>query len=416
LANNRRPVWVPPKGTAPKEIDGKFVELEDAETKRSVDLNKELARQLRLHKLHKRFLTNAEKFSAWAHEKAAYLATTEPIDNVEPAEDALEVLSLYNKEYQHVVSSQVTDLQHMGAEFDKERFEHRSSVNATLGEFKKQCDDLVKNSGGKKARLEAELQKQKDINDKLCLAFATSAKDFLGWLGKKMGALSDGGGKPLEAQLAEVQAASSDSKDSDSKLKVLAEQEAAVQARNIDVNPHTGVSLGDLKAQWTQFLTLLAKKKELLADQIEEAKRGGLSPEQMDEIKQNFVYFDKDKSGHLNKRELKACLSSLGEESNPAAVQAMLAQYDKDKSGTLTEPEFAEYMKKQMGDSGEQHQIVQSFKYLSYDKDHVLEAELANVVNGKTFKDNHVDYVKRNAKPKGAGLDYATWTAEAFAR
>jgi hypothetical protein len=188
----------------------------------------------------------------------------------------------------------------MGAEFDKERFEHRGAVNTALGEYKKQSEDLVKASGGKKSRLEAELQKQKDINDKLCLAFATSAKDFLGWLGKKMGALSDGGGKPLEAQLAEVQAAASDSKDSDSKLEVLAKQEAAVQARNIDVNPHTGVSLGDLKAQWTQFLTLLAKKKELLADQIEEAKRGGLSPEQMEESHQRFVYFDKDKSVHLN--------------------------------------------------------------------------------------------------------------------
>jgi Ca2+-binding EF-hand superfamily protein len=409
-------VWNPPAGTAPKEIDAKFQELEGAETKRSVDLNKELARQLRLHKLHKRFLANADKFSAWASEKASYLATTEPIDNVEPAEDALEVLGHYNKEYTHVISSQLTDLQAMGAEFDKERFEHRGAVNHTLGEFKSKSDELVKASNAKKGRLEAELQKQKDINDKLCVAFATSAKDFLAWLGKKMGTLSDGGGKPLEAQLAEVQAAASDSKDSDSKLQVLAQQEAAVHARNIDVNPHTGVSLADLKAQWTQFLTLLAKKQELLAEQIEEAKRGGLSPEQMEEIHQNFVYFDKDKSGHLNKRELKACLSSLGEESNPAAVQAMLAQYDKDKSGTLTEPEFAEYMKKQMGDSGQQEQLLQSFKYLSYDKDHVLESELTNVVNGKTFKDHHVEYLKGHAKRKGAGLDYVTWTAEAFAR
>jgi len=228
--------------------------------------------------------------------------------------------------------------------------------------------------------------------------------------------VADDGGKTLEAQLAEVQAARNDSKAADGKLKDLESKEKAVQARNIDVNPHTGLSFADLQAQWLQFLTLAAKKQELLAEQIEEAKRGGLTPEQMDEIHQSFVYFDKDKSGKLCKRELKACLASLGEENNPAAIQAMLAQYDRHKAGSLIEEDFSEYMKKQMGDSGQQDQILQAFKYLCYEKDHVLEAELVNVVNGKTFKDHHVDYLKANAKPKGPGLDYVGWTKEAFAR
>jgi hypothetical protein len=97
------------------------------------------------------------------------------------------------------------------------------------------------------------------------------------------------------------------------------------KARQITNNKYTNVTAQDCSAQWAQFELLIKKKKELLESQIEEKKKAGLSDDQVEEIKKTFDYFDKDSNGWIDRKELRGCLSALGEESTPKDVDRVLA-------------------------------------------------------------------------------------------
>jgi len=158
------------------------------------------------------------------------------------------------------------------------------------------------------------------------------------------------------------------------------------------------------------------KKSELLEEQIAESKRGGLSEAQLKEIAHNFQYFDKDKNGFLNKRELRTCLQSLGEECTPKDVKKVFAEYDQKNEGHITQDEFRRFMRNNLGDTDTHDEIIKSYKYLSYDRDVITSAELNAVVNDRTFTDHHVQYLTKEIPPKNNALDYATWTRAVFDR
>lgn len=417
LANCKRPVWAPPAGTSTAELDAKFSELAGVETKRAVDLNVELARQVRLAKLYRRFQSNAAQLTQWSNDKKAYVDAREAIDSVDVGEDALETLGVYEKEQSHVEGSQLADLGKLLEELVAERFEHKDEASGAATQLREAFAALLASAQEKRAHLEKSLQEQKDLNDRLCKEFAEAANGFDHWLSEKRSALGQGqDGVELEQQLAACQAVLADTADADSKLADIGTKDAAVQARQITINPHTNLAAGDLSSEWAQYQLLLKKKISLIEEQIAEAASGGLSDEQRKEIDENFAYFDKDNSGCLHVKELRACLQSLGEESRPQDIARILDRFDTDKSRTIKHDEFVEFMKGNLGDSGTEEETLHSFRLLCYNKEHVTETELINVVNNKSFKEHHVAYLTKECAPKDDGFDYAEWNKAAFAR
>jgi len=202
----------------------------------------------------------------------------------------------------------------------------------------------------------------------------------------------------------------------EAKIAAIQEADAKLQARELANNQYTNFSLGDAQSGLEAFKVLVAKKLELVKEQIEDKKRGGLTPEQLKEIHDNFKYFDKDSNGFLNKKELRTCLQSLGEESTPKDIAKVLADYDKEGKGHLTSSEFELFMKSSLGDTDTKDEICKSFRYLSYDKAYILPVEIGNVVNNRSFTDHHVEYLKANMSAKEAGLDFEKWTQEVFDR
>jgi len=416
LAKHKRPAFHPPAGTSPPELDSKFEELEECEAKRSVALYTELARQVHLQKVDKRFRAANARLLEWVGEKKPYVSTVEAINSVEDAEEALENLGLYDGEAGHMLSANVKDLNGLGDELVKERYEKSSEVTKIMHDIKHAFEGLASAAQSKRGALTKALADQKDLNDRLCRAFADSMKSWTEWLKGKKSALAASSSTALDHQLKEVEKWLADRKEAEDKLHQLEGHDQKVQARGLVNNPHTSVSLGDARSQWEQFILLLAKKKSLLEEQLEESKRQGLTKEQMQEIDDNFNFFDKDRNGRLTRPELKVCLQSLGEESTPKDIAAILTEYDPKKNGFVLKEDFTRFMFKILGDSDTEEELVKSFKYLSYDKEYLLKEELSNVVNGKTFKDHHVAYLNKEMKPKDAGLDFLTWNHEAFSR
>jgi len=73
-------------------------------------------------------------------------------------------------------------------------------------------------------------------------------------------------------------------------------------------------------------------------------------------------------------------------------------------------------MLKRLGDSNTKDEILQGYSYLSLEKETIPAELLDAVVNELTFKTHHVEYLKKEMKSSGGGLDYKTWTEEVFAR
>merc|ERR1711918_80398 len=70
-------------------------------------------------------------------------------------------------------------------------------------------------------------------------------------------------------------------------------------------------------------------------------KKGGLSEEQMEEIREAFGLFDGDASGAIDVRELKAAMRALGFEFKNEELKKMVADVDSDGSGQI---EFGEFL------------------------------------------------------------------------
>merc|ERR1712153_77904 len=89
---------------------------------------------------------------------------------------------------------------------------------------------------------------------------------------------------------------------------------------------------------------------------------GGLSEEQLDEVREAFGLFDGDASGAIDVRELKAAMRALGFE-----VKNEVADGDGDGNGTIEFGEFLEMMTGKMGEKDSREDIEKVFKLFDDD-------------------------------------------------
>merc|ERR1712167_357647 len=85
-------------------------------------------------------------------------------------------------------------------------------------------------------------------------------------------------------------------------------------------------------------------------------KKGGLSEEQMEEIREAFNLFDGDQSGAIDVRELKAAMRPLGFEVKNEELKKMVADIDGDGNGTI-----------EMGEKDSREDIEKVFKLFDDD-------------------------------------------------
>merc|ERR1711890_227119 len=96
-------------------------------------------------------------------------------------------------------------------------------------------------------------------------------------------------------------------------------------------------------------------------------KKGGLSEEQMDEIREAFNLFDGDQSGAIDVRELKAAMRALGFEVKNEELKKMVSDVDNDGNGTIVFAEFLEMMTGKMGEKDSREDIEKVFKLFDDD-------------------------------------------------
>ncbi|XP_076442019.1 calmodulin-alpha-like [Babylonia areolata] len=134
-----------------------------------------------------------------------------------------------------------------------------------------------------------------------------------------------------------------------------------------------------------------------------------LSPDQIEEFKEAFLLFDKDRDGTITTKELGTVMKSLGQNPTDTELQDMINEVDVDGNGQIDFGEFLTMMvrhaaKVEGGD--DDTELKEAFKV--FDKDgngFISAAELRHVMTnlGEKLTDEEVDEMIREADIDGDG-------------
>merc|ERR1712057_74931 len=135
-------------------------------------------------------------------------------------------------------------------------------------------------------------------------------------------------------------------------------------------------------------------------------KKGGLTEEQMEEIREAFSLFDADASGMIDVRELKAAMRALGFEVKNEELKKMVSDVDNDGNGTIEFAEFLAMMTGKMGEKDSREDIEKVFKLFDNDSTNKITfANLARVAEelGETIDDEELQDMINQADRDGDG-------------
>merc|ERR1711868_95837 len=135
-------------------------------------------------------------------------------------------------------------------------------------------------------------------------------------------------------------------------------------------------------------------------------KKGGLTEEQMDEIREAFNLFDGDQSGAIDVRELKAAMRALGFEVKNEELKKMVSDVDNDGNGTIEFAEFLEMMTGKMGEKDSREDIEKVFKLFDDDSTNKISfRNLARVAEelGENIDDEELQDMINQADRDGDG-------------
>merc|ERR1712166_1234249 len=135
-------------------------------------------------------------------------------------------------------------------------------------------------------------------------------------------------------------------------------------------------------------------------------KKGGLSEEQMDEVREAFNLFDGDQSGAIDVCELKAAMRALGFEVKNEELKKMVADVDGDGNGTIEFSEFLAMMTAKMGEKDTREDIEKVFKLFDDDNTNKISfRNLARVAEelGESIDDEELQDMINQADRDGDG-------------
>merc|ERR1711908_227758 len=97
--------------------------------------------------------------------------------------------------------------------------------------------------------------------------------------------------------------------------------------------------------------------------------KGGLTEEQIEEIREAFNLFDADNSGAIDVRELKAAMRALGFEVKKEELKKMISDIDNDGNGSIEFAEFLEMMTGKMGENIDEEELQDMINQADRDGD-----------------------------------------------
>jgi len=253
-----------------------------------------------------------------------------------------------------------------------------------------------------------ELERQR-ANDRLCKEFATVGESFYAWITETKDTITKSN-KTLEEQLVNVKSRKSNlTQDTKEKMDQVNQLNTKMESAGITNNRHTTLTAKDVAVQLQQYSEFLDRKIVMLEEEIASQRLKGITQEQFKEIEDTFSQFDANKNGVIDKKELKTCLYSLGEEKTNSEVDAILKKYGDGKG--IKYDGFKEFMVSILGVTDNKEDILRAFKTINRGE------EFGNMKKMEiVMEEADVGYFTQTSKKEDKGHNYVKWTEEIFAR
>ena len=131
-----------------------------------------------------------------------------------------------------------------------------------------------------------------------------------------------------------------------------------------------------------------------------------LTKEQIAELKETFVLFDKNGDGSISKDEFKEALRLFGQKPTDMQLQEMINSVDKDGSGAIEFSEFTILMGKHLKEKDSEVELKAAFNFFDIDRDGFITAPELRVVLrklGEKMTDEEIDDIVKEGDKDGDG-------------
>lgn len=316
------------------EIDGHWDDLAHLHEAKKKVLEDDLARELEKERLRIEFAHLASDFVVWTKDTAENVAAAHFGFSLPEVEQFKAALDSENAAIEAEASQKCAafeDIFNQGANLG---VTDNAYTKLTLDDLAQARHSLNESLTARNEAYAKELARQQ-ANDALCHKFAQLVEPLAKWIVEQKDVITQSK-LSLEEQLQHVEARlASVNADGASKLDEIHSLEEQIEAAGITNNRHTNLSYKDVRVQFDQYEQFLQSKKKMLEDEIQQEKLKGITASELREIEENFKQFDSGTKGHLDKKELKACLYSLGEEKTRAELEAIIKHHGDETGSTI---------------------------------------------------------------------------------
>jgi len=392
-------------------VDEKFQTLSVMSSNKKKILEDDLAREIEKERLRLEYAHLASEFTRWIKDIAENLAVTQFGFVIEEVEAYQATLDKSNADIEAEAAAKKSEYEAVDRKMKEMNVKENQYTTLSL-------DDLAKTkatelNGAISTRNEAyskELARQR-ANDALCKEFAKISEEFSKWINNQKDRITSST-EPIEKQLEHVKS-SIESVDNDCNPKIhsINQYHEKMEAAEITNNRHTTLTAKDVEVQVQQYKEFLNRKKTMLEDEIANQLLRGITPEQFKEISETFQQFDKDKNGYLDKKELKTCLYSLGEEKSNSEVDAIIQKYASPGTTHVKYEGFKEFMISVLGVSDSKDDILRAFNVINRGDEFGIYDRMELVMNEDDLK-----YFTETAPKVEKGYEYKKWTDTIFSR
>eukprot|EP00042_Codosiga_hollandica_P052657 m.673170 g.673170 ORF g.673170 m.673170 type:complete len:880 (+) comp58539_c0_seq1:176-2815(+) len=267
---------------------------------------------------------------------------------------------------------------------------------------------------------------KQESHESLRHSWAQSAAQFQAWVAEQETAIStiitNSAGQKLEEQVAALKDIDAAFSSQDGEIKALEGLNKEIQEALIVENPHSQVSIEDVRGARQQLSGKVKRLQTELANAILLRDASSLTEEQIKEYRDSFNHFDRDGSKTLERLEFRACLISIGydipqrppeDPANDTEFNRVLAAVDPNGDGVVAFDEYIAFMAAEHADAESSSELIEAFKVLAGDKPYVLAADIR-----RDLAADLAEYCISNMQPYPEGpegaLDYSTFAQSVY--
>eukprot|EP00052_Salpingoeca_macrocollata_P018860 m.155408 g.155408 ORF g.155408 m.155408 type:complete len:878 (-) comp20807_c8_seq1:31-2664(-) len=268
---------------------------------------------------------------------------------------------------------------------------------------------------------EAELQASREALRK---EWAEKASEVHSWIRTKQEAvqsvLQAADFQKMEDQVAGMQSLDAEVAEYKASFNTIEELHRRVQDALIFENPHTTITVEELRGTFHQLSSGIKRSITELNNQILTRDAKHITEEQLKEYRDSFKHFDKDNSGKLERREFRSCLIACGydipqkaDPENDPEFERVLARVDPNGDGVVSFDEFIAFMAEEHADAETSEQLLEAFQVIAGANPYVTAEQLQ-----KELAPELAQYCIQNMSPYEGGpagaLDYQSFASALY--